>query len=111
MGKLINLTPHDLIIFKDGSKTIIPASGKVARVSSVDTPRGDIDGIPVVARGFGDVVDLPAPQDGVIYIVSVMVLSALAGKRDDVVAPDTGAGAVRDDSGRIVGVKGFITNP
>ena len=57
---------------------------------------------------FGDIVDLPAPQDDTIYIVSALVLSAAkAAGRTDCVAPDT-ANAVRDDNGHIVSVPGFV---
>jgi hypothetical protein len=41
--------------------------------------------------------------------VSGMVLDALAGSRiGDVVAPDTGPDAVRNDQGHIVAVRGFV---
>jgi hypothetical protein len=43
----------------------------------------------------------------VTYVVSAVVLTALNGARDDVVAPDT-AHAIRDDNGRIVAVPGFV---
>lgn len=52
------------------------------------------------------------PNDcGPIYIVSGMVLDALSAsgsKRNDVFAPDTGAGAVRDEAGRIVAVRRLV---
>jgi hypothetical protein len=44
----------------------------------------------------------------VYLIVSGMVLDALAGGRPDVVAPDTGPDAVRDEKGHIVAVLGFV---
>jgi len=45
----------------------------------------------------------------VMYIVSLPV-AQYAGRlrRGDFIAPDTGAGAVRDADGKIVGVRGFI---
>jgi hypothetical protein len=51
---------------------------------------------------------IPATAEGVTYIVSGMVLDALAGSRlADVVAPDTGADAIREN-GQIVAVRGFV---
>ncbi len=107
----INLTPHDITVFVGDGSIVIPASGTVARVSSIYTHVGDIDGIPVSEVSYGDVHGLPQPMDGVIYVVSALVLNALKAKgvnRTDVVAPDTDKGAVRDTSGRIIGVRGFI---
>ena len=105
MKKIINLTPHDIVI-TDGPT--FPPSGKVARVSVQQVDAGNINGIPVKAQTFGDIVDLPAPQDDTIFIVSTIVLSAAKEiGRTDVVAPDT-TNAVRDDEGRIVSVPGFV---
>lgn len=103
--KIINLTPHDIVI-TDGPT--FPPSGIVARVSVQQVDVGDINGIPVKAQTFGDIVDLPAPQDGTVFIVSAIVLAAAkAAGRTDVVAPDT-SNAVRNDQGHIVSVPGFI---
>ena len=103
--KIINLTPHDIVI-TDGPT--FPPSGTVARVSVQQVDVGDINGIPVKTQTFGDIVGLPAPQDGTVFIVSAIVLAAAkAVGRTDVVAPDT-SNAVRNDQGHIVSVPGFI---
>lgn len=101
---LVNLTPHPLTV---AGRTIAP-SGTVARAAVTYADAGDLDGIPVVAAQYGDVVDLPDATDGTVYIVSGLVRSALGDTRPDVVAPDTGPTAVRDDAGRIVGVTRLI---
>lgn len=103
--KIVNLTPHDIVI-TDGPT--FPPSGTVARVSVQQVEVGDINGISVKAQTFGDIVDLPPPQDDTVFIVSAMVLNAAkeAG-RNDCVAPDT-SNAVRDDAGHIVSVPGFV---
>ncbi|GIV86608.1 MAG: hypothetical protein KatS3mg054_0637 [Chloroflexus sp.] len=104
----VNLTPHTITIVHNDAKIEIPPSGNVARVTSSMEVVGEINGIPVSRATYGSVEGLPAPQDGTVYIVSSLVLSALAGSRPDVVAPDTSpTGAVRDEAGRIVGVRGF----
>ena len=109
---IINLTPHPIVVRTDGGDVTIPASGQVARVTSRQELAGhiELDGvkIPVQKTTFGQVEGLPEPQDGTIYIVSGLVMTALAGTRDDVVQPDTSpAGAIRDADGRIVAVRGF----
>jgi hypothetical protein len=50
---------------------------------------------------------LPDPVAGVVYIVSGRVLSELAGSRPDVVSPDTGPDAIREN-GQIKAVRGFV---
>lgn len=98
----INLTPH-AIVMNDGR--VFEPSGVVARVSSSFTEFVD----DVCQQQFGEVQDLPAPAEGVRYIVSGMVLSALQGARGDVVAPATGhRDCVRNDKGHIVSVPGFV---
>lgn len=100
----INLTPHAIVL---NNGTIFEATGTVARVSSSFT-EFDADGI--CRQQFGEVINLPAPQEGVCYIVSALVLTAaVAAGRTDVVAPATGHPAtVRNDQGHIVSVPGFV---
>lgn len=102
---LINLTPHDIVVRINDHDIVIPASGQVARVSATQDVVGNADGIPVVRSVFSDVTGLPDPVDGVTYIVSSLVAQAC--RRRDVVAPDTGPTAIRDDVGRIVAVTRF----
>jgi len=111
--KFINLTPHKIDIVDEGGNIILslPPSGDVARVTSERKLVGHLGSVPVFQSVFGDVVGLPDPAPDTVFVVSTLVLSALAAKgvtRDDVVAPDTSPqGAVRDAEGRIVGVRGF----
>lgn len=107
---LINLTPHAVVLrAADGSDTTIPADGTVARVTATPGTATSVAGIPVPVfsrDSYGAVTGLPAPAPGVLFIVSGLVGSAVAGTRDDVVVPGTGPqdGAIRDDGGRIVAV-------
>lgn len=99
----VNLTPHALNL-NDG--TVLPSQG-VARVSTSFTDFKD--GVCCVT--YGDVEGLPAPQDGVTYVVSAMVLAAVkaVSDRTDVVAPATGhPDCVRNEKGQIVSVPGFV---
>lgn len=108
---IINLTPHDVIVYDMDGKHIIrtyPASGTIARVKSSTEIVGEADGIPVARTTFGEIEGLPVPQPGTKYIVSLLVLQAAAGKRDDLIGPDTSPGSVvRDESGQIIGVRRF----
>jgi len=104
---LINLTPHQVVVrLADGGDVIFSPSGRVARCAVSQETVGEANGIPIVRSVFGAVEGLPEAQDGTIYIVSSLVAQAVAG-REDVVAPDTGPTAVRDEGGRIVAVTRF----
>jgi len=114
MTTFINCTPHALAV--EGLGTL-PASGTVARCATVReelaylTGTPDITNCPPVVRlvrqTTGQVTGLPEAQPDTILIVSGMVLAALNGTRQDVVAPDTGADAIREN-GQIVAVRGFV---
>ena len=106
--KLVNLTPHDIVIRLPDGDCVIPASGTVARVATSHEQIGDIDGIPVSAQTFGQIEGLPEPQEGVVFVVSAIVLAAAKELgRTDVVAPDT-ARAIRNEAGQIVAVPGLV---
>jgi hypothetical protein len=114
--RFVNLTPHPITIYiTESEKLTIPPSGVVARVSAREEKVGSIGDIPIVKTTFGQVEGLPAPQPGVIYIASLLVLQALraAGiQRDDILAPNTSPsplGAIRDNSGNIVGTRSLVT--
>lgn len=98
-----NLTPHDInLILPDGEVFTIPATGVVARVDSHVEQIGHIGAIPVINTVFeldSDVIDLPDPQDGVIFITSMSVAQVVT-DRTDVLVP---ADLRRDDAGRIIG--------
>lgn len=108
----INLTPHSIFVtihpdFLDDRGIEYPASGQLARMAANRAEGPLCGGHRVVQQSFGAVEGLPDPAPGTIYIVSGMVLSELAGSRPDVVAPDTGADAIREN-GKIVAVRGFV---
>lgn len=58
---------------------------------------------------YGEIENLPEPEEGTIYIVSAMVLAAAKEKgRTDVVAPATGHPDCVRENGFIVSVPGFV---
>lgn len=95
----INVTPH--IVRLNNGEEFAP-SGMVARVSS---SYREVN--PEMYRvEFGEIVGLPEPKDGTMYIVSGMVASAT--NRTDVVSPATGHPDVIRKDGQIYSVPGFI---
>ncbi len=106
-----NLTPHVIRLQRPDGETIeIQPSGQVARVAVEEREVGQLSGFPLVLRRFGRVENLPEPDGDTIFVVSAVVLEAVkaSGGRADVVAPDTGATAVRDANGQIVAVRRLI---
>lgn len=107
MGVIKNLTPHPVtIIMPDGEALTLPPEGIVPRRGTETTDTGEtINGIPVVRNSLGAVQGLPEPEEGVVLVVPFLICQALP-DRSDLVAPDTTPDSVvRDDQGRIVGVR------
>lgn len=109
MVSFVNLTPHSVNIYNDDGSLLmsIEPSGQVLRLPTIAWAAGDVDGIPVVRLTYEAPEDLPEPREDTIYIVSSLMLEPLkAIGRTDFVAPDTSPpSVVRDENGRIVGVK------
>ena len=98
-----NFTPHSIVL---NSGEVFEPEG-LARVSASFS---EFDENGVCTQVFGEVTGLPAPEEGVLLIVSAMVLSAAQAQgRTDVVAPATGHPlCVRNELGHIVSVPGFV---
>lgn len=103
MKKFKNLCPHAVVL--NSGKTF--ASEGLARVAATCT---DFDNDGICKQKFGEITGLPEPEDGVIYIVSLLVLAAAEQQgRTDCVAPASGhPDCIRDEQGRIVSVPGFV---
>ena len=110
----INLTPHTINYYVDGKldRSFEP-SGIVARIKEETSIWGEVFGLKLVRKNYSTVENLPSftkindCAGEYIYIVSGLVKMAVGG-RHDVIAPDTGDGAVRNDLGQIIGTKQFI---
>ena len=99
--RIVNCTPHAIVVVREEGSVTYEPSGIVPRVSSTQVE---------VEPGFwrsemGDVTGLPEPEEGTLLIVSAMVQSA--SDRKDLIAPATGM-ALRNEAGHIIGVPGFI---
>ena len=97
--KFINLAPH-MVRLNDGREfqpEKIPARVESSHTSFVDD---------VCEVKMGEVTGLPEPEEGVKYIVSLLVLQASS--RRDLVAPASGHPGTIRANGFIVSVPGFI---
>lgn len=117
---IVNLTPHPIHIYAPDAPDVvgpehkplytIPPSGTYARIATTRTPSGTItvgDGleVPLVVTVHGKVVDLPAPQPGIFYVVSLPCMTEMRHSgRADLVVVDR---LVRNAEGTVVGARGF----
>lgn len=85
--KFVNLCPkHDIVILlEDGEKLVVPPSGIVARCTSSEVVVRTMGRVQGKTMEFGEVYDLPAPEENTIYIASRLVADRV--KRADVTAP------------------------
>ena len=108
MANIVNLTPHTVnVCNEDGTIMKSFESKGIARAKQTAEVVGNLDGVELVSMKFGATQDLPAPQEGVYYIVSVITANAAKAEgrgADDLVIT---ADPVRDADGRIIGCKRF----
>jgi hypothetical protein len=108
--QLVNLTPHTInLVAEDGTQLLSLESQGVARVAATTEVVGQLQVgevvVPQTHTTFGEVEGLPEQTSGVGYIVSNMIISALAQqgvRRDDLFTPGM---QVRDDQGRVIGCR------
>lgn len=110
----INLMPHEVVILPaDGGEIRIPSTGLArCKAGRVVVDRVSVDGvsIPVTEVVIGEVENLPEPQEGVVFIVSLLVAQKAArdGRTADILVPDE---SVRDEAGRIIGCRALARQP
>ena len=86
----VNLTPHALRLITSAGEVIeISPEATPARVSSTAVELPAVNGVAAQRNEWGAVTGLPAPQEGVTYLVSLLILDHIQG-RSDVAAPATG---------------------
>ena len=106
MKRIINLTPHDIVIVTENGNRIIPKSGAIACVSYEPLNCGFFEDILLLSTTFGEVTGLPNYQSDTLLIVSAVVRS-VAFNRPDLASPGE---LVRDAGGNVVGCRGLIVN-
>ena len=105
---IINLTPHDVNIYIDEeTMVILTKSESPARCTTSNVYMGEFDGIPIYHVVYEDIVNLPEPELGTVYVVSGIVAQA-AKNRNDVFSPDTGTSAIRNSNGQVVAVRALL---
>lgn len=98
--KIINLTPHNIDLFKDGKKVRVFESAGSWRLREVESVIGDLEGIPFVNVWYVN-GEVPPYQEGVYYIVSNVIQWAYPERKDLLIPLDL----VRDTSGNIIGCR------
>lgn len=133
---LKNLTPHAIIFYIDDQPVVTLEPEAVGlRLTETDDrvskewvahyprtaiqnwePEGNVQlAVPIVRRTYGPPDDLPAPEKGVLLVVSLPALVGLRAAgvtREDIVSFDTGPGrfgAVRNEAGQVVGCHRLIS--
>ena len=105
VDKIVNLTPHPITIATENAVIEIPPSGKIARCVESITELEPIEyqehHIKAQVKSFGKIENLPGPEDGVIYIVSLPVAQAVKNRKDVFTIGD----AIRNEKGQVVGAK------
>lgn len=100
---IINLTPHDIVILGYDNKELIRIkSSGVARCDKKTICIDTINGIPVNSVSYGNIKSLPETQTNTIYIVSIIIATAVKNLRDDCYIVDDVA---RDSSNNIIGCR------
>lgn len=102
--EIINLTPHDIVVFTDKDELTFKSQG-VLRVAENRTIFDETeDGIKIFTKSFGVSSQLPLKKPGVLYIVSVPVAQSHLERDDFMISDDI----VRDNvTGKIIGCKSF----
>jgi hypothetical protein len=100
---LVNLMPHSFRILNASTGIVdeYPGAAAPARVSVRSIPAAPKCGsYPVFIDNFGEIEGLPDPQEGVVFVVSLLVKARaqLLG-RIDVVSPSSGPTAVKFTDG------------
>jgi len=91
--RIVNLCKHNVdVVSPSGAVKTVPPSGVEARVATTrvfDEPVVLDDGfvVQISKPHYGEVEGLPAPQEGVMFVVSGQTLAALNGSRPDVFSP------------------------
>lgn len=108
--KIINLTPHPIVLVNPNTREIIqtwPKGENVPRLKTETRNVGTINGnIPTTKTVFGECEGLPDLVPNTMLIVSMLVRNAFP-NRYDLMSPN---GLVRDEDGHIIGCSSFAVN-
>ena len=107
---IINLTPHPLnIVDSQGELRSFPkpeADVLLPRVAQTTVTAGEIDGIVDYISSYGEPQNVPF-NDGNVYVVSRLVISACAEHGQDHSHLRSPGRLLRDEDGKIIGAEGL----
>ena len=103
-----NLTKLTVRLYGDDGEVYetFEPSGDAVEVLTEGDER-EVEGVPVDVATITEVKGLPEPEEGTFYIVPQPV--AWASNRKDLVVPDTGPDAQRNDDGTVHAVRRLFT--
>ena len=104
---IINMTPHAVVMYRDGQVAATFESDGVARARQSDEVVGSLLGFDTVRSVFGATEGLPDYVENTFVIVSAITGNAAkaSGRRtDDLLLT---SGLVRDEDGKILGCTAF----
>lgn len=106
--KFLNCTPHPITLVNEEGVEIftLPKGEVIPRLTQTTQVVGEVMGIPITETQFGQTTDLPEPQEGVLLVVSRLVLTANP-ERKDLLVPNE---MIRNAEGHIVGCKSLARN-
>jgi hypothetical protein len=115
--KIKNLTPHDIVLFGDNGwgmtfyadPTTPTARVRATSAKAVPGIMVNENEIPSFYTLYGETENLP-PQEARVWLIVSTIVRQANPLRKDLISPDTGSTACRDEGGEIVGVRGFIRN-
>lgn len=118
MATIHNMTPHTVSVIVNGVRVDFPSEG-VIRAKQADTKVDEIVTdlnlgnsstgftIPVFFSTFFEPEGVPELKDDTIYIVSSLAFQSLKTYGYDMSHFVVPSGTIRDESGKIIGCKGF----
>ena len=108
MNKIINCTPHIVRIINSKNKVlrIFEKGSQLIRIKETTEKVGEINGIPIYNKVFGDTENLPKEKEYTYLIVSRLVRNANPIRKDLLVPNEV----VRNDLGEVIGCKSFTQN-
>jgi len=104
----INCTPHPITLLGSDNEVVmtLPKGEVVPRLSQSTKEVDVVEGVSITETSFGEIQDLSEPKEGVLLIVSRLVLTACPSRKDLVVPNEL----VRDSDGNIKGCKSLARN-
>ncbi len=107
MSKIINKTPHDVVILDINGKEIkrFRPEGSNLRLNAEVRRVGTVGKIPITKSKWKEVQGLPVYEEGVYYIVSQLIKAFLPHRKDLFIPAEI----VRDEKRRIVGCRSLGT--